>query len=115
MKYSEKILKLFYDVNHANKISAEYEYKLLEKTAGDEAIKFYLQFDDKEITTARFITTGNTINIAVCEYLCRQLEAQNISQFAELSADAIITELEIDQLYAHNVYFVLDTLRLLKA
>lgn len=111
MKYHQNTLDLFYSVEHSGKLSDGAGVHHYSHSVPDIFIAVDVNVVADHVEQALFQTTGNTVVIAVCEYLCRLLVGQDFSAIQLPSLEQIIETLNIDRIHQHNVLLILQTLK----
>lgn len=96
--YNKTVQNYFFSPDHVGVIDLNQNLAVMVKNnqKGQGDIEFYMRCDaQKVIQTVRFKTNGNPYLIAGLEWLCRQIEKQNMDHLSLIDYQRLIKELDI--------------------
>ena len=94
--YNPTVTELYRQVKHADELAGDNVYTARAGNPGQsDVVQLQIIMDGTRITQARFKAHGAMTTIAAAEYLCRQVEQQELTSVAPLDGQAIKAALDL--------------------
>lgn len=110
MKYSERLLRYFYHIDHAGSLPLDDEavsVAELGKLEHGDVFRLYLKCEGSQILIARCKVYGSVVLLALAEFTCSWLEGKTISDALKFESKDLLDAFQLSLIHVHSATLII--------